>query len=90
MCVYPTCVFPCLSKAEHHSTYANMRRGRSCPKVGELSDFNQTRSSKVNWEIAEKMNIKNDFKFPKNRSIRKGTVKVVPEMDEYDILDILI
>ena len=99
MCVYPSCVFPCLSKSEHHSTYANMRR-RSCQKGVDFSDFNElsdlnylskrneSRSSKVNWDIAEKMNIKNYFKFPKNMSIRKGTVKVVLDIDEKDILDL--
>lgn len=75
MCVYPSCIFQCLNKAEHHSTYANMRRGRQSSKVGEdklvkLEKLEKLipRSSKVNWYVVEKMNIKNDFNFRRYRS----------------------
>ena len=56
MCVYSDCVFSCLSKAKHHSLYANIRRG--CKKEKEKV---KVKSNKVNWDVAEKLGVKNEF-----------------------------
>ncbi len=53
MCVYDSCIFPCISKSEHNSKYAKMRRFRSEPK--DEKDPIPTKSWKVNWNIVEKI-----------------------------------
>ena len=54
MCVYNDCLYPCFDKKEHHARYANMRRNKySEKKINEV----KTRSSKVNWNVVNYLNI---------------------------------
>ena len=53
MCVYEECPYLCMSKKEHHSRYAKMRREK-------IAEFIKTPSPKVNWDIVEQL--KSDFK----------------------------
>lgn len=53
MCVYDDCPYLCMSKKEHHSRYARIRRNKTVETV-------KNPSPKVNWDVVEqlKMNIK--------------------------------
>ena len=53
MCVYDDCPYLCMSKKEHHSRYARIRRNKTVETV-------KIPSPKVNWDVVEqlKMNIK--------------------------------
>jgi len=50
MCVYEDCPFLCISKKEHHSRYARMRKNKSVETV-------KTPSPKVNWDAVEQLKI---------------------------------
>lgn len=52
MCVYDDCPYLCLTKKQHHSRYARIRKNKqSTEKIP---------SPKVNWDVVEqlKMNVK--------------------------------
>jgi hypothetical protein len=51
MCVYDDCPFLCLTKKQHHSRYARIRKNKPTEKIP---------SPKVNWDVVEqlKMNVK--------------------------------
>jgi len=53
MCVYEDCPFLCMSKKEHHSRYARIRRNNPVEII-------KIPSPKVNWDVVEqlKMNVK--------------------------------
>lgn len=51
MCIYDSCIFKCLTKYEHNSKYAKMRRSKTDEKL-------YTRSFKVNWYNVEKTETK--------------------------------
>ncbi len=53
MCVYIDCLYPCFDKKEHHARYANMRRNKYSEKKNEV----KTKSSKVNWNVVNDLNI---------------------------------
>jgi len=50
MCVYEDCPYLCMSKKEHHSRYAKMRREK-------ITEFIKTPSPKVNWDVVEQLKI---------------------------------
>jgi len=50
MCVYEDCPFLCISKKEHHSRYARMRKNKLVETV-------KTPSPKVNWDAVEQLKI---------------------------------
>ena len=50
MCVYEDCPYLCLSKKEHHSRYARMRKNKQVEIV-------KSPSRKVNWDIVEQLKI---------------------------------
>ncbi len=50
MCVYEDCPYLCLSKKEHHSRYAKMRKNKAVEIV-------KSPSRKVNWDIVEQLKI---------------------------------
>ena len=50
MCVYEDCPYLCLSKKEHHSRYARMRKNKPVEIV-------KSPSRKVNWDIVEQLKI---------------------------------
>ena len=49
MCIYDSCIFQCLTKYEHNSKYAKMRKSKS-----KTDEKLYTRSFKVNWYNVEK------------------------------------
>ena len=49
MCVYQDCPYLCLTKKEHHSRYARMRRNTTFV-VQEVK-----KSPKVNWDVVNEM-----------------------------------
>lgn len=53
MCIYDDCPYFCLTKKQHHSRFARMRRNKSVEII-------KTPSPKVNWNVVEqlKMNVK--------------------------------
>lgn len=53
MCVYEDCPFLCMSKKEHHSRYARIRKNNPVEII-------KIPSPKVNWDVVEqlKMNVK--------------------------------
>ena len=50
MCIYEDCYYLCLTKKEHHSRYARMRRKTPV-------DFVKSPSPKVNWDVVEQLKI---------------------------------
>ena len=85
MCVYQSCLFPCITKFEHHSKYATMRRRRINNVVDNKLEI-AIKSPKVNWDIVEKMNI-NTVKKDK-RYIRYKTPENKERIDNEYILDL--
>ena len=75
MCIYDSCIFPCLTKSEHNSKYATMRRCRNEPQITTPPK----KSSKVNWSVVYQMNFK-DLKIVKDKIV-KDKVGVID--DEY-------
>jgi hypothetical protein len=75
MCVYADCIFFCLTKNEHHSRYANMRK-RKINDFNEFNEFNELtqkqKSKKVNWTLVEQLKI--DTTHVKTRTKRKSYV----------------
>ena len=51
MCVFISCQYGCLTKIEHHSKYARMRRN-AC-----IEEVQVTKSTKVNWDVVEKLKL---------------------------------
>lgn len=52
MCVYQNCRYLCLTKEEHHSRYATMRKNTKCICIEE--DIKK-KSPKVNWDVVDKL-----------------------------------
>lgn len=52
MCVFISCQYGCLSKTEHHSKYAGMRRNIRIVEIQKV-----TRSPKINWNIVEELKL---------------------------------
>lgn len=53
MCVYQDCPYLCLTKKEHHSRYARIRRNNTIV-VPEI----KKKSPKVNWDVVNEMKMK--------------------------------
>ena len=49
MCIFTSCQYGCLTKGEHHSKYARMRRNITIQQV--------TKSPKVNWNVVEELKL---------------------------------
>ena len=65
MCVFQACPYECLTKKEHHSRFAKMRRGLPKEKIDESII---KLSSKVNWSIVSQLNLEKPVKRNKNRN----------------------
>jgi hypothetical protein len=51
MCVYESCKYGCVTKSEHHSKYARMRKNKV-----ESSEYTEIiKSTKVNWDMVEEL-----------------------------------
>ncbi len=53
MCVYRNCRYLCLTKEEHHSRYATMRKNTKCSTAKDKEEIKK--SSKVNWDVVDKL-----------------------------------
>jgi len=51
MCVYESCPYECITKFEHHSRYAKMRRKHKVPAI-------HVKSPKVNWNIVDELQLR--------------------------------
>ena len=54
MCVYTSCRYGCITKEEHHSKYARMRKN-SPTRIEEIHEVKK--SSKVNWNMVEELGL---------------------------------
>jgi|LakMenEpi03Aug12_release.lakeMendotaPanAssembly.Ray.scaffolds.fasta_scaffold5820997_1 hypothetical protein len=74
MCVYNDCVYSCQNKKEHHARYANMRRNKYLEK--HVDKVIVTKSSKVNWNIANELKLE-------DKTIVRKRIKERKDIDNY-------
>ena len=58
MCIYTLCGYDCITRNEHHSRYARMRKNKvESIKFRLGMDEEPTRSSKVNWNMVKELGL---------------------------------